>query len=99
MKLNASFLLTAAGSTLLAAAAAHADGVVPPAGDAAAGRSINQGDTRGRAVYQGTDSKGRSVQLAITDVGVPTFVRISDHTPDLHWTSKIGTGQAASLER
>jgi hypothetical protein len=55
------------------------------------------------AVYQGTDPRGRLVQLTIADIDVPEFVRVSAearHTryPELHWSSQIGAGKAASLE-
>jgi hypothetical protein len=57
----------------------------------------------GRALYQGTDPRGRIVQLSIADIGVPKFVRIPAdpshaRSPELHWSAKIGTGTAASLE-
>jgi hypothetical protein len=61
-------------------------------------------DSSGKcAVYQGTDPRGRLVQLTISDIDVPEFVRISPdagHTryPQLHWSSQIGAGKAASLE-
>jgi hypothetical protein len=42
--------------------------------------------------------------LTIADIDVPEFVRVSSdasHTryPELHWSSQIGAGKAASLEQ
>jgi hypothetical protein len=55
-----------------------------------------------KAVYEGKDSQGRTVRLTISDPNVATFTRVpaaSPHYPELHWSARIGTGTAASLER
>jgi hypothetical protein len=93
VKLNTLFVAAAVASAFLVGTSAYADGTVQPPSDSASGR----------AVYQGTDRLGRVVQLTINDIGVPTLVRISPASdsaryPELHWSSQIGTGQAASLE-
>jgi hypothetical protein len=52
-------------------------------------------------VYQGIDAEGRRVRLTIAEGGPELFVRV-DRRPALpapHWTSLIGTGAAASVER
>jgi hypothetical protein len=92
MKPNSSLLVAAVAASLVATVA-QADGIAQAPSDTVAHR----------AVYQGTDAQGRVVQLTIADIGVPTLVRIvpePNHTrsPELHWSSQIGTGQASSLE-
>jgi hypothetical protein len=54
-----------------------------------------------KAVYEGKDSQGRIVRLTVSDADVATFTRVpavSPHYPELHWSARIGTGTAASLE-
>jgi hypothetical protein len=84
---------------VLSAAAWLLSGVVAAQADTAA----TAPDSRGQAVYQGQDVQGRIVQLTIADVGVPKLVRVSPAAdqvryPELPWSSRIGTGKAASLE-
>jgi hypothetical protein len=70
----------------------------------AADRTQEKTDSpQGRALYRGTDPTGRIVQLSVADIGVPEYVRISTdashaRSPELHWSAKFGTGNAASLE-
>jgi hypothetical protein len=86
------FVLSAASSLLLGAVA-QAQDAAPPRQAAGA-----------KVVYEGTDAQGRVVRLTIPDVGVETLARVSQDAsrpryPELHWTARIGTGSAASLER
>jgi hypothetical protein len=87
------WLLPVIGTALLASPGAYA-----------ADEAQNKDDSSpGRALYQGTDPQGRIVQLTIADIGVPKFVRIPAdpshaRSPELHWSAKIGTGNAAALE-
>jgi hypothetical protein len=86
------FVLSAASSLLLGAVA-QAQDAAPPRQAAVA-----------KVVYEGTDAQGRVVRLTIPGVSVETLVRVSQdtgrpHYPELHWSARIGTGTAASLER
>jgi hypothetical protein len=92
MKATKLFVLSVASSLLLGAVA-QAQDAAPPAQVTVA-----------KVVYEGTDAQGRVVRLTIPNVSVATFVRVSQDPnrpryPGLHWTSQIGTGSAASLER
>jgi hypothetical protein len=61
----------------------------------------NSTEAANKAVYQGKDSQGRIVQLTVLDPNVATFTRVSTtaaHYPKLHWSARIGTGTAASIE-
>jgi hypothetical protein len=53
------------------------------------------------AVYQGVDTGGRRVSLTISADGSDVRVRVDRRPalPEPHWTSLIGTGAAAALER
>jgi hypothetical protein len=51
-----------------------------------------------KAVYEGKDSQGRIVRLTVSDPNVATFTRVPAVSPQLHWSARIGTGTAASLE-
>jgi hypothetical protein len=91
MKATKLFVLSAASSLLLGAVA-QAQDAAPPSQTTVA-----------KVVYEGTDAQGRVVRLTIPNVSVATLVRVSQDAnrpryPELHWTSKIGTGSAASLE-
>lgn len=58
------------------------------------------GDTCHDATYEGADARGRIVRLTVPETSVVTFNRVSpQHPPQPHWTSRIGTGTAAALER
>jgi major membrane immunogen (membrane-anchored lipoprotein) len=90
MKRNTVLVLSAA-AMLLSAVGSQAD------------TASTAPDSRGQAVYQGQDAQGRIVQLTIADIGVPKLVRVTPAAdqvryPELPWTSRIGTGKAASLE-
>jgi hypothetical protein len=54
-----------------------------------------------QAVYEGVDTDGRQIRLTISDAAGPKLlVRVDGRAlPAQHWTSLIGTGTAASLER
>jgi hypothetical protein len=53
------------------------------------------------AVYEGADTDGRRVRLTISGGGSDLLVRVENRPalPQPHWTSLIGTGAAAALER
>jgi hypothetical protein len=90
MKRNTVLVLSAAAWMLLSAVGSQADTV------------STAPDSRAQAVYQGQDAQGRIVQLTIADIGVPKLVRVTPAAdqvryPELPWTSRIGTGKAASL--
>jgi hypothetical protein len=82
---------------ILSAAASFALGAVAQA-------DVASNSTEGaaaKAVYEGKDSQGRIVQLTVSDPNVATFTRVpavNPHYPQLHWSARIGTGTAASLE-
>jgi hypothetical protein len=62
----------------------------------------NSTEATNKAVYEGKDSQGRIVQFTVLDPNVATFTRVSTttaHYPELHWSARIGTGTAASIER
>jgi len=56
-----------------------------------------------KVVYEGVDAQGRVVRLTMSDVRVEVFRQVSpppaERHPEPHWTSRIGTGTAAALER
>jgi hypothetical protein len=85
------FMLSTAASLLLATVA-HAE---------ESSRSAE--GNAGKAVYEGLDAQGRIVRLTVSDARVETFERVSPakvrHFPEPHWTSRIGTGTAAEVER
>ncbi len=54
-----------------------------------------------QAVYEGVDADGRPFKLTLSNGGPQLLVRV-DRAAALaapHWTSLIGTGAAASVER
>ena len=65
--------------------------------------SRSAGGNAGKAVYEGLDAQGRVVRLTVSDARVEIFERVSPpkvrHYPEPHWTSRIGTGTAAEVER
>jgi hypothetical protein len=57
---------------------------------------------RSTVVYKGIDTQGRLVCLTVPNVGVQFFERAPaapKRFPEPHWTSRIGTGEAAAYER
>jgi hypothetical protein len=80
------------GATLFLAAVAHAE----DPSHLAAGNAE-------KAVYEGVNAQGQIVRLTVSDARVETFERVSPpkvrHYPEPHWTSRIGTGTGAELER
>jgi hypothetical protein len=91
MRVIKMFMLSTAASLLMAAVAQAEDNSRSAQGDA------------GKAVYEGLDAHGRIVRLTVSDARVEIFERVSPpkvrHYPEPHWTSQIGTGTAAALER
>jgi hypothetical protein len=82
---------------ILSAAASFALGAVAQADVASNSTEV----AAAKAVYEGKDSQGRIVQLTVSDPNVATFTRVpavNPHYPQLHWSARIGTGTAASLE-
>jgi hypothetical protein len=84
--------MVSTGTSLLLAAVAHAE---DPSHLAA--------ENAGKAVYEGLNAQGEIVRLTVSDARVETFERVSPpkdrHYPEPHWTSRIGTGTGAQLER
>lgn len=84
------FMVSTGASLILAAAHAEDPSQV------AAGNA-------GKAVYEGLNAQGEIVRLTVSDARVETFERVSPpkvrHYPEPHWTSRIGTGTGAELER
>jgi hypothetical protein len=85
------FMLSTAASCFLATLAHAQDS------------SRSSGENAGKAVYEGLDAQGRVVRLTVSDARVETFERVSPpkirHYPEPHWSSRIGTGTVAQVER
>jgi hypothetical protein len=92
MKFATLLELAAGFSLLLVTTAVHAETTAPVCDIAAI-----------PAEYSGIDAQGKLVRLTTAGVTVPAFLRSSRSEdaaryPEVHWTSKIGTGRASSLE-